>query len=286
MSEVLVERPGLFTIVVDRGRFGYRDVGVTWGGPMDAHAFESANAALGNGADAAALEITLGNATFRFDTLTEFVLTGADCHAQVNGAPVEHGAVTEAQAGVHLMLGQPGKGLRTYLAVSGGFDVPSVMGSRTTDVIARFGGYNGRALTAGDRLKRGEPGFGGRHTLAAPKSTPGHVRLMPGGEFEHFSPEAQALLFTVPWKIHHDSNRMGYRLEGAPLSYSGLELHSHAVFPGVVQVPPNGNPIVLMADANTTGGYPKVGVVAPEDLSILAQLRPGDSVSFVQWKPS
>src|SRR5579859_381207 len=153
MSELLIERPGAFTIVVDRGRIGHRDLGVAWCGPMDKHAYEKANAMLGNNEDMAALEITLGNATFRFDSNVEFVLTGAQCNANMNGVPVEHESVTAAAPGAHLSLGMPGRGLRTILAVSGGFDVPVVMGSRTTDVMARFGGHNGRPLSAGDRIK-------------------------------------------------------------------------------------------------------------------------------------
>lgn len=285
MSELLVERPGAFTLVVDRGRYGYRDQGVAWCGPMDRRAYEIANALLGNNDDAAALEITLGNATFRFNSHVEFALTGARCAADLNGAPVEFETITSSTPGAHLTIGMPPKGLRTILAVSGGLDLPVVLGSRTTDVMARFGGHQGRALAAGDRLRIGEPMYGGRRALGAAQRIPGHIRLMATGEYEHFANDAQTRLFTVPWKVHHESNRMGYRIEGTTLSYDGLELHSHAVFPGVVQVPPSGNPIVLMADAQTTGGYPKIGVVAPDDLSLLAQLRPGETFSFAPWKP-
>ena len=283
MKELLVERPGVFTLVIDRGRLGHRDLGVAWCGPMDRHAYDLGNAMLGNNEDAAALEITLGNATFRFDSRTEFALTGAPCEARLNDAIIENGAVVEAGPSAHLTLKMPPRGVRTYLSIAGGIDVPVVMDSRTTDVVAKFGGHLGRPLATGDRLRIGEPGFGGRRALAPLKPT-GQIRLMPAGEFDHFAPESQAQLFSVPWSILPESSRMGYRLNGPTLTYSGLELHSHAVFPGIVQVPPNGSPIVLMADAQTTGGYPKIGVVAPEDLSVLAQMRPGESFSFVHWK--
>lgn len=278
---LIVERPGLQSLVVDAGRFGYRHQGVAWCGPADALAHDVANALVCNDARSAAVEVLFGNISVRFETTRAFALAGADCEARLDGARCVAWAKHIAREGQLLTLHSPKRGVFTYLSVSGGIDVPEVLGSRTTDRTARFGGWQGRALQAGDRLSFGAATIEGAPFAIAPPSRRETVRVIPCGEIERFEARSRDALWAQPWRAGHDSNRMGYRLHGASLEYRGDELSSHAVFPGVIQVPPSGEPIVLLADAHTTGGYPKAGIVVDADLRHVAQTRPGETLRFV-----
>jgi 5-oxoprolinase (ATP-hydrolysing) subunit C len=279
-AELVVERAGSQTLVVDRGRFGYRHEGIAWCGPADALAFDVANAlTLDNGA--ALLEIMLGDARFRFTDARAFALTGADCDASLDGKRCAAWAKHVAHPGSVLTLRVPARGVFSYVSVSGGIDVPPVLGSRATDRVAGIGGFEGRALRAGDRLTLGAPRISADAPFAvAPPERRSAVRVLAGGEFDRFDEQSQALLWSTAWRVGHESNRMGFRLHGACMRYAGNELSSHAVFPGVIQIPPGGEPIVLLSDAHTTGGYPKAGVAIAEDLRIVAQSRPGECVRF------
>ncbi len=279
-GSLAVVRPGALTFVVDRGRFGARHLGVAWCGAADAAAFEAANFLVGNDANAAALEITLGNASFRFEAETVFALTGADAHARLDERFVEPWRAHRADADAVLQLAFPQRGARTVLAVAGGIDVPPVLGSRTTDLAAGFGGLHGRALRASDVLALGQPA----HPLAqrrvdAPAGGDA-VRVVAFDRFAHLDAASQQAFWECAWTAGHESNRMGYRFSARPLRYEREAPPSHAVFPGFIQVPPSGEAIVLLADAQTTGGYPSIGVVHPEDLGIVAQLRPGETLRF------
>jgi biotin-dependent carboxylase-like uncharacterized protein len=202
----------------------------------------------------------------------------------------------QARAGQTLRLSASRRGMRCYLAVAGGFDAPLRLGSRSTDLQAGFGGYEGRALTAGDSLSVGPPGdphaplhaaapFGVRPPswYDAGDAEPIPIRVIPGPEYELFTAAAQRAFWNGNWTLTPQSNRMGFRLSGAELKIrKGRDLLSHGVLPGVIQVPPAGQPIVLMADAQTTGGYPKIGVVIGPDLARLAQLRLHRTLRFVE----
>ncbi len=279
-------------LVVDRGRVGHRHEGIAWCGAADALAFDIANVLLCNEFDCAAIELTLGACVVRFTSAVAFAITGAQCDAILDGRRCANWAKHIARAGSVLRFARPARDVYSYIAVAGGIDVPLVFGSRTTDVTAAFGGFAGRALRAGDRLvmRASTLPAGPAFAIAPPqlnlfvraeRDGITAVRMMPGGEIDRFDERSRAQIWQERWRVGHQSSRMGYRLEGRALRYTGEELPSHGVFPGVIQVPPSGEPIVLLADAHTTGGYPKAGVVIDPDLPLVAQRRPGDLVQFV-----
>jgi 5-oxoprolinase (ATP-hydrolysing) subunit C len=271
---VRVERAGLQTLIVDHGRFGLRHEGVGWCGAMDCRSFEAANVLAGNTVGHAAIEIVLGDFAVTFETAARFALTGADCHAELDGQDVRAWRTQEARAGSCLTLRRPSAWMRSYLAIDGGVDVPVVLGSRTTDLLATMGGFEGRALRAGDRIALGVRAGAPEYTAIEPPRADFVLRTI-----------AQPLgdrLWNRAWTVGHQSNRMGYRLSGAAEPHDVGAMPSHAVFPGFIQLPPQGEPIVLMRDAQTTGGYPLGGVVVEDDMWMLAQAPIGAVVRFVE----
>ncbi len=286
MSEIALEvvRAGFFTTVQDRGRFGHRAQGVTTAGALDGVAHVVANRAVGNSDDAAALEITLGSAVFRFVRPTRFALCGADCDADLDGERVRAWSSQPAPGGSTLTLRAPARETRTMLAVRGGFDVPIVLGSRSTDATAGFGGYEGRTLRKGDALGTGDTmpdRFSGRRFTLEPPRPNACIGVLPTPRYAECSQTLQQTFREAHWEVTMQSNRMGFRLVGPHLDGMGNGSHlSHAVFPGVIQVPPSGMPIVLLNDAQTTGGYPVLGVVPRSHLRDLAQRSIGAAVCF------
>ena len=294
MIEII--RPGAQASVQDLGRVGFRRFGVGRSGAADDLALRVGNRLLGNDPNAAAIEFTLGRAALRFDADMRVALTGAECSANLDGVPVWSWHAFDVRRGETLTLPAPRGGTRTYLCVAGGIDVPLVMQSRSTDLKSGYGGFEGRVLKEGDRLPAGRPG------LAAPQdwvgvAAPGWalpvnrqgnaltIRLLPGPEYPDFEPASQQALWSADWTITPQSNRMGLRLEGPALARRAersADLLSQGVVPGVMQVPPNGQPIALMSDAQTTGGYPKIGTVIGADLWRLAQVPLGATVRFAQ----
>lgn len=276
-------RAGMATSVQDAGRFTYGQSGVSLSGVLDAPAMQTANLLAGNPPDSAVLEITLGQCQFRFERDSWFALTGAGCHAQLDGKSVWTGWRTFARAGQTLTLTRAIRGVRSYLAINGGFDIPPVMGSVSTDLKAGFGGWQGRYLQDGDRLPlhpatRNFPESAGVRQLLWGN----RVRVLPGPEYQEFSRESREAFWRTGWVLSSQSNRMGYRLQGRQLQRPvARELLSHAVVPGTIQVTNGGQPVVLMADAQTTGGYPRIGSVITADLYHLAQIRPGEPIHFV-----
>ncbi|MDE2483350.1 MAG: biotin-dependent carboxyltransferase, partial [bacterium] len=268
----------------------YRASGVALGGALDRIALVTANRMAGNSDDAAAIECTLGALRVRFDAPTRVALAGAECDAMLDGVRLAAWSCAPVAAGSELMLGRPRAGARTIVAVGGGIDVPVVLGSRSTDLGAGFGGFDGRALRAGDCVPFGEPSSSRgafrlqppQWALRAPEDDAGvvSVRALAGTE----APAFGEALWATPWTIAPQSNRMGYRLHGTPLAVpdGAGTLASHAVMPGLVQVPPDGQPIVLLADAQTTGGYPRAAVVIEADLWRLAQASAGTRVRFAR----
>jgi KipI family sensor histidine kinase inhibitor len=274
-----VLRPGMFTTVQDLGRPGYRAGGMTLGGAVDRFSLEVANRMVGNDPDAAALEFTLVGPDLLFLRDTVVALAGGSLAGWPAGQPVR------VRKGQTLRLGVLERGCRGYLAVAGGFGVPRVLGSRSTAVRAGFGGYRGRPLRAGDRLPLGRLGWrcAGpvcwrlEERLIFPSASPVVVRVLRGTHAHEFAPEALA----VEFRVGAQSDRMGVRLEGVRVGrMGGAELRSMPVSPGVVQVPPDGHPIVLLADAQTLGGYPQLAHVVSADLPRMAQVRPGETVRF------
>ena len=272
---ILVERAGLQSLVVDRGRFGLRHQGVAWCGAMDPRSYAIANEIAGNAEGAAAVEIVLGDAIVSFEVPARFALGGADCGAELDGISIATWTAHSANAGSRLVLRRPRAWMRTVLAIEGGIDVPPVLGSRTTDLTAAMGGFAGRALRAGDRLLLGSPAGPARRRSVEPPQIDFVLRTLPQSLAEH--------VWGRTWTVGHQSNRMGYRLNGAATPHQLGSMRSHAVFPGFIQLPPSGEPIVLMSDAQTTGGYPLAGVVIEEDLWMLGQAPIGAEVRFVPW---
>lgn len=294
MIEII--RPGAQASVQDLGRTGFRRFGVGRSGAADGLALEVGNRLLGNDANAAGIEFTLGRAALRFDADMRVALTGAECNANLDGLPVWSWHAFNVRKGEVLTLPAARGGTRTYLCVSGGIDVPLVMQSRSTDLKSGYGGFEGRVLREGDRLPVARTGLDADNDwlgVAAPAwALPVNrvddawaIRMLPGPEYDDFEPAAQSALWQADWTITPQSNRMGLRLQGPTLARRperSADLLSHGVVPGVMQVPPGGQPIALMSDAQTTGGYPKIGVVIGADLWRLAQVPLGASVRFVR----
>lgn len=274
-----VVRAGQLDLVMDLGRPGFRSQGVPQGGAADATALALANRLVGNAEGAAGIELLLRGPRLRFPEGGTIALTGADMPARCNGATVPRGHTWVVPAGGELELGMADKGLRAYLAVAGGIEAPPVMGSRSIFLPGGFGGWQGRALRAGDRLPVG-PGTSGRAGVLDFDQCEAALRILPGPQLAGFADAALKRLTACAFRVSADANRLGLRLTGATLDYAGGELASQAVLPGAIQVPPDGNPIILGWDGPVTGGYPVVAGVIAADLACLGQLRPGASLRF------
>jgi len=296
---MIVRQPGILTTFQDRGRYGFQKYGVLVNGAMDMFALRVANILVGNSQDEAALEITLHGPSIELTEDITFAICGARLSPMLNGSLVSEWRRVSAKAGSMLSFGKPARGCRAYLAVAGGFDVPEVMGSRSTYLRGQIGGFEGRALKQGDELKVRQTDVegsvlkvavldanSGLDWFVSPTLYPAYgthpvIRFISGPDFRLFSDESQRLFGTESFKITPQSDRMGYRLSGPALELaSRQEKVSTAVTVGTIQVPPDGNPIILMADRQTIGGYPCIAQVIQVDVPVLAQLKPGDSLTF------
>jgi antagonist of KipI len=300
---ISVLKSGLLTTVQDLGRFGYQKEGLVVSGVLDAVALRTASLLVGNPATVAGLELTLRGPVLRFETDALLALTGADLAATIAGQPMPRGRPVAVRAGTVLTFGTPRASGRAWLAVAGGVAVPPVLGSRATYLRAALGGLAGRALQAGDELPMGEWSAAGRRVfesllpaasagwaaarwclptqhLASP-GAPLVVRALPGPEYEQFASESQRAFWAETFTVTTEADRMGARLSGPPLArVAATELLSSAVTFGTVQVPAGGQPIVLLADCQTTGGYPRLAQVITADLGRLAQALPGARLRF------
>ena len=292
-SVVHVIKPGMLTTIQDAGRWGFQSRGVPVAGPMDPVSHRLVNALVGNDRDAAALEITLLGPELEFDDERLVAVAGAEFELSLDGRPTPCNAPFIVSAGSRLRFGARGRGARAYLAVSGGIAVPPTLGSRSTHLVSAMGGVAGRALAAGDRLPLGDPGRVPGMALApqAPMvALPDHhaqIRVLPGPQLDFFGADALDLLQSAPYAIGHNSDRMGFRLDGPRLAHGRTaEFISDATPLGVLQVPASGQPILLMADRQTTGGYPKVATVIAADIAVAGQLGPADTISFVVCTPT
>ncbi len=287
MTALTILRPGLLTTVQDLGRWGYQDRGVPVAGPMDVLAHRAANALVGNEGAAATLEVTLTGPEVSCSGPCVMATTGAAFALTVGDRPVPTQERFDVPAGARVAFGARVSGARAYLAVSGGIDVPPVLGSRATHVLAKMGGLEGRPLRAGDRLPLGTA----RARAAGPVRSdvgrarsgdgPVSLRVLPGPQRDWFPPDALEALTRSPYTVETNSDRTGFRMLGSGLSHAGRSLISEATPLGSLQVPPSGQPILLMADRQTAGGYPKIATVIAADLPAAGQLAPGDSVRFV-----
>ncbi|HSV62116.1 MAG TPA: biotin-dependent carboxyltransferase family protein [Chthoniobacterales bacterium] len=292
--KVLVRSAGFLTSVQDLGRTGFRESGVSMGGALDTHALRVANVLVGNDENAAGLEATLGTLRLRFDDDRLVAWCGGAFSVRIADENLLAGHAGLVTKNDDLTITAPNSGGRAWLAVSGGIDVPLVLGSRSTDLRGNFGGFNGRSLCDGDELPLSNKQ---RFQINAPRisewSAPATwtatdrndpiLRIVTGADWDRFTPEAQQALVTTAFAIAPDSDRMGARLAGPELQrVAPGDLLSEPVVPGTLQVPPNGQPILLLGDCQTIGGYPKIAHVTTVDLPIAAQLWPGDHVRFNQ----
>lgn len=284
---ITVTRAPPYLTVQDGGRRHSRAEGVPQGGAMDSFALRAANAVAGNHIDAAGLEWALGSGSVRFEEDTVFAFGGAKVHATLAGRVVAPCITIHARSGDELTI-EPnaGGGRFVYVAFGGGIEVPTILGSRSTYLPGHFGGHLGRMLRNGDSLSLGSrpahtpaEGF---HCAADlfPRYEPGIVHIMRGTHADLFDNSAWHTLVESEYRISPASDRTGYKLEGPPLSNPVGTLPSEAGCPGSIQVPGDGFPIALMADAPTVGGYPKIAVIAEADLPIIAQRAPGETIRF------
>ncbi len=299
-----VTRPGLLTTLQDRGRHGCAMLGVGCAGAMDDVALRLANALVGNEADAALLEITLIGPRLRFDSAATIALTGAEFPVHIGRNEMPMWQPVDVEADAELEIGTARRGSRAYLAVAGGFAAEPVLGSLATDVNARLGGFDGRPLREHDRLLINDLGADDtmrvhEKSRAASQAksarwsldprpwldtdTASPIRLMRGSHFGALDAASRAALFAKNFRIAADSNRVGFRLDAVRLELAApLELVSEPLAAGTLQLPPGGQPIALMVEHPTIGGYPRIGQIAAVDLPRLAQRRPGDPVRFAE----
>jgi len=275
---------GLLTTVQDLGRRGYERYGVPVAGAMDPFALQAANALVGNPLGEAGLEITVLGPRLRAAAGCLMALAGADLDARVDGRPVPPWQALWLPAGATLNFAGRRSGCRAYLAVAGGFDLPAVLGSRSTYLRGGFGGLEGRAVRAGDRLalrapERGYAALAGRPR--PPLALPAYgdevtVRVVLGPQADRFTAEGVETFLGAVYEVGQASDRMGYRLRGPSIAHlAGADVISDGIALGAVQVPGDGQPIVMMADRQTTGGYTKIATVIGADIPLLAQCLPG-----------
>lgn len=304
--------------IQDLGRFGFRSMGVGTNGAMDPWALQAGNALLKNPVNTAAIEIALGSFSIEFDQVTCFCLTGGSYEAYLDDERVYNYWRIIAKAGQTLKLVRPLQGMYTYLSVQGGFDIDPVLDSLSTNTKAEFGGLNGRFLKQGDIIPLMSSdiaaaslpiiGVAGLSpdlityddtkdsfdtdmptdaykeitTTLNKATTANQIRVIENSEYNEFSADSKINFEQQFWKIETSSNRMGYRCRGElPLKLThNINMNSHGVAPGMIQVPPQGHPIVLMADSQTTGGYPKIASVIAADIGLMAQTRFGQLCRF------
>lgn len=278
-----VIKPGLFSTVQDAGRIGYQQYGVIVSGAMDAVAFRIGNALLKQ-QNKAAIEMTLLGGSYEFEKKTAIVLAGGKMHATVNDNQVPMYKVIPINRGDVLKCGAIRKGARSYLCIAGGFSVDEILGSRSTYLKAGLGGFHGRPLQASDSIPYGKSTIP-YHTYQIKVDSfyeRKPIRLLKGTEWHEFSPQMQQHFIEQHYTISLEADRMGYRLEGQ--SAISLEkpfnLLSEAVTIGTIQLPPSGQPILLMADRQTAGGYPKIAQIITADLHRVAQLIPKQPLHF------
>ncbi|KJS88143.1 MAG: hypothetical protein JM58_01830 [Peptococcaceae bacterium BICA1-8] len=286
-KKIIIENPGMLTTVQDKGRFGFQRFGMPVAGAMDAFAMQTANVIVGNNRNEAVIEITFPGFALTFSGKGYAGITGADLGASLNGREIKPWQSFEFRTGDRLVFASLKKGSRAYLAIVGGIDVPLVMGSRSTYLRGKIGGFEGRKLLKGDILLCGKTEqYRALGTISLPEEfIPDYgkreVRVVLGPQDDCFTKEEIDKFLSSTYKVTNQNDRMGYRLEGPLIKHSmGPDIISDGIAPGAIQIPGHGQPIIMLADRQTTGGYTKLANVISVDLSLIAQLMYGDSVKF------
>jgi antagonist of KipI len=284
---ILIKDAGFATSVQDLGRYGYSHLGISPAGAADSLSFRIANRLVGNADSAPGLEMTLTGATFEFEHPAIIAVTGAESSIEINGHPRSCAQPIHLEARSLVKVGRMTRGVRAYLAVQGGIDVPLKMGSASTHLSAKFGGFEGRLLRKGDRLWVGKGGdlhikaLKSEATPLVSQDSPVILRVTRGSQRGWFDDEAIANFFSNPFSVTDQSGRTGLRLKGNPIfPRNTSQLLTDGVPLGAIQIPPDGQPIILFVDQQTTGGYPKIANVIASDLHVVGQLRARDSVRF------
>src|SRR5215510_9334004 len=290
----VVTRAGFLSSVQDLGRTGFRQFGVSTSGALGPFALRVANLLVGNDEGAAGLEITLGGLHLRFEDERIVAWCGGEFNVRIGSQSLPAGHVAHVHAGDELKFGRAQIGCRCWLAISGGIDVAIVLGSRSTDLRAKFGGLEGRTLRDGDLLPLGNPpgspppaagisAWTAPYDWASPASPEANLRFVRGVDWDRFNVSTLQRLTSEAFTVSPDSDRMGVRVDGPELKREDeIDLISEAVAPGTIQVPPSGKPILLLGDCQTIGGYPKIAHVFTVDLAMAAQLRAGDHVRLAE----
>ena len=284
MMKIIV--PGPLSTIQDGGRFGYMSTGFGSGGAMELYAMEQANILAGNDPNDGVIEMTMLGITAEFTCDTVIALTGADMAPTINGEPIPMYQSVQVYQGDRLAMGAAQSGMRGYLAVSGGFDIKPVMGSLSTNLKVKLGGFQGRKLLAGDQIPLRHPGS--LEMLGTCKTQPDNqypatvtVRVILGPQEDYFTQKGIDTFLGTRYNVSGQSDRMGVRLEGTPIeNKNGVDIISDGIAYGSVQIPASGTPIIMMADRQTTGGYAKIATVITADLYKIAQARPGSGIRF------
>lgn len=286
--EITVIVPGLLTTVQDEGRFGHQASGFSVSGCMDARAMHDANVLVNNYPGEAVLEMQYLGGSFRFEGETYFALTGAEMHARLNGAPVKRYRAVKVRRGDVLECGRAVSGRFAYLAVAGGLNIRPVLGSLSTNLKCRIGGFQGRKLKAGDVLPLKWETDWLRNGYLKDIEAPDYpqiivLRTTTGPQEQMFTAKGLADFYGTEYAVSEQSDRMGFRLSGAAVeSARGVDIISDGIVEGSVQVPSNGMPMILLADRQTTGGYAKIATVIAADIPKLVQCMPGAKVRFTK----
>lgn len=284
--KMTVTSPGPLSTVQDGGRFGYMSTGFSSNGAMDLRAMRVANLLVGNAPNDGVVEMTLMGMTVTFDCESVIALTGADMSPLLNGKEMPMYESVEIKSGDTLTMGFAQKGLRAYLAVAGGFDIPLVMGSMSTNIKCGIGGFEGRKLKSGDEipLRRSVSQYFVGRRRVSPENNYGdsiRLRVVLGPQDDLFTDKGIETFLSAEYTVSDKSDRMGVRLEGEKIeNKNGVDIISDGIAAGSVQIPASGTPIVMMADRQTTGGYAKIATVISADLDLMAQARAGTRIRF------
>ena len=288
VSTIKIKKPGPLTTVQDKGRYGYQKFGMPVAGVMDGFSFKMANLLLGNGANDAVLEFTFQGPEIEFTEDNIIAITGANAQPKINGRKVSMWRTLYVTKGSLLSFSGLKSGFRGYIAFKGGIDLPQVMGSRSTYLRGSIGGYEGRKLKEGDLLKTDfsvdkQPSFKVRRLpdIYIPQYKDKKIRVIMGPQDDYFTAKGIKQFLTEEYRITSQADRMGYRLKGPVIEHKkGADIISDGIAPGAIQVPGHGNPIIMLADRQTTGGYTKIASVISVDLNKLVQMKPGRKICF------
>jgi len=288
MTIMKILSPGMYTTIQDEGRYNYQKSGMSVAGAMDQFSLRVANILVGNSDGEACLEATLMGPKIKFQGEAMIAVTGANLVPMINNVAVDMWSGVKVSDGDVLSFGTAKSGCRSYISIANGIDVPEVMGSKSTYVKGKVGGFEGRILKNGDEIKIVNS-VGDKVTRSIKLPTnfiPSYkkdntVRVVMGPQDDYFTVEGINTFFNYPYEVTNEADRMGYRLSGSKIAHkTGADIISDGITMGSVQVPGHGAPIIMMADRQTTGGYTKIATVISSDINIVGQLKPGDSVKF------